>query len=144
MNVSWNIEKAESQRIDAFELWCWKRLLRVSWTARKSNQSHPNGNQTWIFTGRTDAEAETPILWLPDAKNWLFGKDPDARKDWQQEEKAITEDETVEWYHQLSGHEFEQALGDGGGHGNLVCCSPCGCKEMYNWTPKQQNTLKTY
>ena len=67
---------------------------------------NPKGNQSWIFIGRTDAEAETPILWLPDAKNWLFGKDPDTGKDWRQEEKGIIEDEMVGWHHRLDGHEF--------------------------------------
>ena len=75
---SWTIKKAEGRRIDPFELWCWRRLLRVPWTARRSNQS-------WIFIGRIDAEAETPILWPPDVKNLLIGKDPDAGKDWRQE-----------------------------------------------------------
>ena len=89
---SWPIRKAEHQRTDAFELWYWRRLLRVPWTARRS---HPKGNQSWIFIGRTDAEAETPILWPPDAKNWVIGKDPDAGKDWRQEEKETTEDEMV-------------------------------------------------
>ena len=69
---SWTIKKAESQRIDAFELWCWRRLLRVPWIARRCN--HPKGDQSWVFIGRTDAEVETPILWPPDAKNWLIGK----------------------------------------------------------------------
>ena len=73
---------------------------------------HPKGNQPWIFIGRTDAEAEAPILWLPDVKNWLIRKDPDARKDWRQEEKGMTEDEMVGWHHWLNGHEFEQALGE--------------------------------
>ena len=75
---SWTIKKAEHQRIDAFELWCWRRLLRVPWTARRSNQSILKENQSWIFIRKIDAEAETPILWLPDAKNWLICKDPDA------------------------------------------------------------------
>ena len=95
---SWIIKKAECQRIDAFELWCWRRLLRVPWTSRRSNQSilkeikpvNPKGNQAWIFVGRTDAEAEAPILCPPDAKSWLIGKDPDAGKDWGQEEKGVT------------------------------------------------------
>ena len=86
---SWTIKKAEHWRIDAFELWCWKRLLRVPWTARRSNQS-PKGDQSWVFNGRTDVEAETPILSPPDAKSWLIGKDPDAGKDWGQEEKGMT------------------------------------------------------
>ena len=81
---SWTVKKAERQRIDAFELWCWRRLLRVPWTARMSTQ----GDQSWVFIGRTDAEAETPILWPPDAKSWLIGKDPDAGSGWGQEEKG--------------------------------------------------------
>ena len=82
---------------------------------------HPKGDQSWIFIGRTDAEAEAPILWPPDVKNWLIGKDPDARKGWRQEEKGTTEDEMVGWHHRLHGHEFEQALGAGDGQGSLVC-----------------------
>ena len=103
---SWIVKKAECQRIDGFELWCWRRLLRVPWTARRSNQ-HPKGNQSWIFIGRTDVEAETPILWPPDVKSWLVWKDPDAGKYWGQEEKGTTEDEMVGWHHWLNGHEFE-------------------------------------
>ena len=91
---NWIIKKDEHWRIDAFELWCWRRLLRVPWAARRSNQSILK-NQTWKFIGRTDAESETPILWPPDAKNWLIGKDLDAGKDWKQEEKGITEAEMV-------------------------------------------------
>ena len=104
---SWTIKKAESWRIDAFELWCRARLLRVPWTTRRSNQSILKENQSWIVLGRTNAEAETPILWPPYAKNWLIGKDPDVGKDWRREEKGTTEDEVVGWHHQLSGHEFE-------------------------------------
>ena len=81
--------------------------------------------------GRTDAEAETPMLWPPDVKNWLLWKDPDAGKDWRWEEKGKTEDETVGWHHWLNGHEFEQALGVGDGQGSLACCHPWGCKESY-------------
>ena len=76
---------------------------------------NPKGNQFWIFIGRTEAETEAPVLWPPDAKNWLIGKDPDAEKDWRQEEKGMTEDETVRWHHWLNGHEFEQAPGAGDG-----------------------------
>ena len=97
----WTIKKAERQTIDAFELWCWRRLLRVSWTARKIQPVQLNGNQSWIFIGKTDVEAETPILWPPDVKNWLTGKDPIAGKDWRQEEKGSTEDEMVGWHHWL-------------------------------------------
>ena len=92
---SWTIKKAERWRINAFELWCYKRLLRVPWTAKRSNQLNPEGNQPWIFIERTDGEAEAPILWPPDAKNWLTGKDPDAGKDWRQKEKGMAEDETI-------------------------------------------------
>ena len=100
---------------------------------------HPKGNQYWIFIGRTDAEAETPILWLPDAENWLFGKDLDAGKDWREEEKAVIEDEKVGWDHWFDGHEFVQVPGVGEGQGRLACCSPWGLKESdttewLNWT----------
>ena len=91
---------------------------------------HPEGNQSRVFIGKTDAEAETPILWPPDAKNLFIGKDPDAGRDWGQEEKGMTEDEMVGWHHQLDGHEFEQAPGVGDGQGSLACCSPRGCKEL--------------
>ena len=90
---------------------------------------NPKGNQPWILIGRTDAEAETPIVWPPDVKNWLTGKDPDAGRDWGQEEKGTTEDEMAGWHHRLNGHELEQALGFGDGQGGLACCSPWGCKE---------------
>ena len=123
---SWTVKKAEHRRIDAFELWCWRRLLRVPWTAKRSNQFILN--QSWVFIGRTDAKAETPILWPPYAKNWVIWKDPDAGKDWRQE-KRPTEDEMVGWHHWLDGHEFEQALGFGDGQGSLVCFSPWGRRE---------------
>ena len=170
---SWTIKKAEHWRIDAFELWCWRRLLRVPWIARRSNQpilkewsesrsvmsnslwSHglyspwnspgqntgvgslsllqgifptqgwnpdlphgrwipyqlsrkgsPKENQSWIITGRTDAEAEAPVLWLIDTKSWLIGEEPDAGKDWRQDEKGMTEDKMVGWHHRLNGHEL--------------------------------------
>ena len=221
---SWTVKKAEC-RIDAFELWCWKRLLRVPWTAKRPNQSilkeispgcsleglmlklklqyfghlmrradslektlmlgktegrwirrwqrmrwligitdsmemslgnsrswwwtgrpgmlrfmgsqrvrhdwatELKRNQSWIFIGRTDVEAEAPILWPPDAKYWLIGKDPDAGRDWRLEEKGTTEDEMAV----LDGHEFEQALGVGDGQGSLVCCSSWGCRVRHNW-----------
>ena len=90
---------------------------------------NPKGNQPWIFIGGTDVEAKAPILWPPDMKSQLTGKDPDAGKDWRQEEKGTTEDEMVGWHHQLNGHELEQIPGDGDGQGSLVCCSPWGRKE---------------
>ena len=102
---NWTIKKAEPRRIDAFELWCWRRLLRVPWTARRSNQSILK-DQSWVFIGRTDVEAVTPIPWPLNAKSWLIWKDPDAAKDWGQEEKGTTEDEMVGWHHRLNGHGF--------------------------------------
>ena len=104
---------------------------------------HPKGNQSWIFIGRTDAEAETPMLWPPDRKNWLIWKDPDAGKDWRQEEKGMTEEEMVGWHHRLYGHEFEQAPGVGDGQGGVACCSPWGRKELdtterLNWFLKKE------
>ena len=104
---SWTIKKPEHQTIDAFKLWFWRRLLRVPWNARRSNQSFLKETSPWVFTGRTDVEAETPILWPPDAKNWLIGKDPDAEKDWRREEKGMTEDEMAGWHHRLNRHGFE-------------------------------------
>ena len=103
---SWTVKKAERRRIDAFELWCW-RTLESPLDCKEIKPLNPKGNQSWIFIGRTDAEAETPILWPPDASNWLIGKDPDAGKDWRWEEKGTTEDEMIGWHHRLNGHEFE-------------------------------------
>ena len=102
---SWTMKKTELWRIDVFELWCWRRLVRVLWTARRSNQLILKS--VLGVHGRTDVEAETPILWPPDVKGWLIWKDPDAGKDWGQEETGTTEDEMVGWHHQLNGLEFE-------------------------------------
>ena len=122
------IKKTEHWRIDTFELWCWRRLERPL-DCKEIKPVHPKGNQSWIFIGRTDIEAEASILWPPDAKNWLAGKDPDVGKDWRQKEKGTTEDELVRCHHRLNGHEFEPTLGVGDGQGSLVCCSPWGRKE---------------
>ena len=135
---SWTIKKAEHRRIDAFELWCW-RTFESPLDCKEIQPVHPKGNQSWIFIGRTDVEAETPILWPPDAKNWHIWKDPDAGKEWRREEKGTTEDEMVGWHHQLDGHEFEQVLGVGDGQGSLACCGPWGRKDLdtterLNWT----------
>ena len=123
---SWTIRKAERWRIGAFELWCWRRFLK-SLLDCKTKPVNPKGNQPWIFIGRIEAEAL--ILWLPDAKKRLTGKDPDAGKDWRQEEKGATEVEMVGWHLRLNRHEFEQIPGDGEGQGSLACCSPWGPKE---------------
>ena len=127
---SWTIIKAEHQRIDAFKLWCWRRLLRAPWTERRSKPVNPKRNQPWIFIGKTDVEAEAPILWPPDEKNWLIRKDPDAGKDWRQEEKRMAEDEMVGWHYTLNGHEFEQTLGDGKRQGSLAKSQTW----LSNWT----------
>ena len=102
---SWTIKKAGRWRIDAFELWCWRRFLRVPWDCKEIQPVNPKGNQSWIFIGR--AEAEAPIHWLPDAMKWLIGNAPDAGKDWRWEEKGTTEDEMVGRHHRLDGHEFK-------------------------------------
>ena len=122
---SWTIKKAEHWRIEAFELWSWRRLL----DCKEIKPVSPKGNQSWIFIGKTDAKAESPIRCPPDAKNWFLGKDSNAGKDWRQEEKGMMEDEVVGWHHWLNGHEFEQTPGVGEGQGSLVCCRPWGCQE---------------
>ena len=124
-----SIKKAKCQRINAFELWCWRRLFRVPWRARRSNQSilkeiNPE------YSIRTDVKAESPILWPPDMKSLLIRKDPDAGEDCGQAERRVTEDEVVGWHRQLNRHEFEQASGDTEGQGSLVCCGPWGHKEL--------------
>ena len=106
------------------------KTLESPLDSKEIKQVNPKGNQPWIFTGSIDAEAEAPVLWSPDVKSWLTGKDPDSGKDWgQEEEKGTTKDEMVGWHHWLSGHEFEQTLGDSEGQERLVCCSPWDCKE---------------
>ena len=121
--------------------WCFQtvvleKTLESPLDCKKIKPGNPKGNQFWIFIGGTDAKAETSVLWAPDAKSWLIGKDPDAGKDWGQEEKGTTEDEMVGWHHWLNGCEFEQTLG-GGGQWSLACCSPWGCKD--SGTAKQLN-----
>ena len=116
--------------------------LESSLDCKEIQPVHPKGNQPWIFIGRTDAKAETPILWPPHAKRWLIEKDSDAGKDWRQEEKGTTEDEMIVWHHRLDGHEFEWTLGVGDGQGGLACCDSWGHKELdttewlnwLNWT----------
>ena len=137
----WQLGHKENwaRRIDSFELWCWRRLLESPLDCKEIKPVNSKGNQPWIFIGRTDAEAEAPVLWLPDEKSQLTGKDPDTGKDWRQEEKGMTEDKMVGWLHQLDGHEFEQATGAGDGQGSLACYNPWCCKrldmtERLNWT----------
>ena len=137
----WELDCKESW---APKNWCFwtmvlEKTLERPLDCKEIQPAHPKGNQSWIFIGRTDAEAETLILWPLDAKNWLIGKDPDAGKDRSQEEKGTTEDGMVGWHFWLYWHEFEQALGVGDGQGILACCRLCSCKESdtpecLNWT----------
>ena len=135
---SWTVKKAERRRIDAFELWCWRRLLRFPWTARRSNQSILKEIilgvlwKDWCWRWNSS-------FWPPHAKSWLIGKDCDARRDWGQEEKGRIEDEMAEWHHWLYGHESEWTPGVGDGQGGLECCNSWSCKEsdlteQLNWT----------
>jgi len=115
--------------------WCFwtvmlEKTLERPLASKEIQLVHPKGIQSWIFIGRTDVEAETPVLWPPDGKSWLIRKDPDAGKDWRWEEKGMTEDEMVGWHHQLNGLEFEWTPGIGDGQGGLAFCSPWGCKEL--------------
>ena len=128
----WELDHKESW---ALKNWCsWtvvlEKTLESPLGCKEIKLVSPQGNQSWIFIGRTNTEAETPILWTPNAKNWLIGKDPNAGKDWRQEENRTIEVEMVGRHHRLDGHEFEQAPGVGNGQGSLACCSPWGHKEL--------------
>jgi len=118
--------------------WCFwtvvlEKTLESPLDCKEIQPVHSKGDQSWVFIGRTAAEAETPILWPPDVKSWLIGKAPDAGKDWRQEEKGTTEDEMVGWHHWLNGLEFEEAPGVGDGQGGLACCSPWGHSVGHDW-----------
>ena len=126
---SWTVKKAESGRVYAFELWCWRILFRVPWTARRPNQSISKlVNPEYSLAGlmlKLKLQYFGHLM-----KSQLIGKDPDAGEDWGQEKQGATEDETVGWHHRLNGREFEQAPGDSEGQGSLACCSPWDCKEL--------------
>ena len=137
----WGLDHKESWRSDAFKLWYWRRVLRVPWTARRSNQS-------FLKEISPEYSSERPVLWPPGTKNWLIGKYLVAGKDWRQEEKGRTEDELVGWHHWFNGLEFEQASGVGGGQGSLVFCSPWYHKESdtteaLHWTGLIANTTQS-
>ena len=135
----------------ALKNWCFwtvvlENTLESPLDCKEIQPVHPEGDQSWVFIGRTDVEAETPILWPPHMKSWLIGKNPDAGKDWGQEEKGTTEDEVVGWHHRLNGHGFGWTLGVGDGQGGLACCGPWGRKESdtterLNWTDSPVFTL---
>ena len=138
----WELDYKESW---APKNWCFwtvelEKTLESPLDCKEIQPVHLKGNQSWLFIGRTDAEAETPVLWPPDVKNWLIWKDPDAGKDWRQEEKGMTEDEMVGWHHRLNGHGFWWTPGVDDRQGGLACCIPWGCKEsdttdqLSDWT----------
>ena len=153
ITLSTKVQSSQGYGFSSGHVWMWELDYKESWVLKnwcfwtimeKTLESpldckeiqpvHPKGDQSWVFIGRTNVEDETPILWPPDVKNWLIGKDPDAGKDWRQEEKGTTEDGLVGWHHLLYGHEFEHAPGVGDGHGGLVCCSPWGSQRVrHDW-----------
>ena len=148
-----DVRVGPQRKLSFWKDWCFwtvvlEKTLESPLDYKETQPVHPKGNQTWIFIGRTDAEAEAPILWTPEWKNWLTGKDPDAGKEWRQEEKGTREDEMVWWHHQPDGHEFEQVLGVDEGQGSLACCSPWGRKEsdtteQLNWTSQNDRQEET-
>ena len=124
---SWTTKEAERYRIDVFELWCWRRL-KSHLDCKEILPVYPKGDQSWVFFGRIDVEAQTPILWPPDVKSWLIWRDPDAGKDWGQE-KGMTEDKMVGWHHRLNGHGFGWTPGVDDGQRGLACYGSWCCKE---------------
>ena len=125
----WELDYKESWTL---KNWCFwtvvlEKTLESPVDCKEIQPVHPKGDQSWVFIGRTDAEAETPILWPPDVKSWLVWKDPEAQKDWRQREKGTTEGELAGLHHRLNGHEFEWPPGVGDGQGGLACCGPWGC-----------------
>ena len=132
--------------------WCFwtvvlEKTLESPLDCKEIQLVHPKWDQSWVFIGKTDVEAKTPILWPSHVKSWLIGKDPDAGKDWRQEEKGTTKDEMVGWHHGLEAHEFEQAPGTSDGQGGLACCSPWGRRVGHDWATelnwKDTKTNKT-
>ena len=144
----WDLDYKESW----VQNWCFwtvmlKKTLESPLDCKEIGPVHSKGDHSWVFIGRTDAEAETLIFWPPDVKNWLIWKDPDAGKDWRQEEKGTTEDEMVGWHHRLNGDEFEQTPGVGDGQGGLACCGTRGCEESdmterLKWTKPDVNQAR--
>ena len=145
----WQLDYKESWAPKNWGFWTvvLEKTLESPLVGKEIKPVNYKGNQSWIFLGRTDAEAEASILWPPHAKNYLIGQDPDAEKDWRQDEKGMTEDEMVGWHDQFNGHRFEQTPGDSEGQGNLACCSPWGHKEsdttewLNNNGPKSKDNI---
>ena len=142
----WELDHKESWALKNwhFQTVVMEKTLESPMDSKEIKSVNPVKNQPWIFIGKTDTEA--PILWPPDTKSQLIGKDPDAGKDWRQEEKWVTEDEMVGWHHWLNAHEFEQAPGDGEEHESLVCCSVWGLKKLdtIEWLNNMHAMLGTH
>ena len=150
----WELDYKESW---APKNWCFwivmlEKTLESSLNCKEIQPVYPKANQSWVFIGRTDVEAETPILWPPDAKSWLIWKDPESGKDCRQEEKGMTEDEMVGWHHRHNGHEFGWTPGVGDGQGGLTCCWCAGVAKSrtwlsdwikLNWRGKSKNLIST-
>ena len=149
-----DVRVGECEESWALKNWCFwtvvlERTLESPLDCKVIQPVHAKGDQSWVFIGRTDVEAETPILWLPDAESWLIWKDPDAGKDWEQEEKGMIVDEMVGWHHRLNGHGIGWTPGVGDGQGGLVCCSLWGHKESdmtekLNWSELAFQRLKVF
>ena len=147
----WELDYKESW---ALKNWCFwtvvlEKTLESPLDCKEIQPVHPKGDQSWVFIGSIDFEAETPILWPPDGKSWLIWKDPDAGKDWRQEEKGMTEDEMVGWHHWFSEHGFGWTPGVGDRQGGLMCCDSWGCKEsntteQMNWTELNWTELEGF
>ena len=127
--ASWTVKKAERRRIDAFWSVVLEKTLESPLDCKEIQPVHPKGDQSWVFFGRNDTKAETPVLWPPHAESWLIGKDSVAGMGWEQEEKGTTEDEMTGWHHWLYGRGFEWTPGVGDGQGGLACCDSWGCKQ---------------
>ena len=151
----WELDHKEIWALKNWYFWTvvLEKTLESPLDSKEIKPVSPKGNQSWIFVVRIDAEAEAPILWSPDMKNWFIGKDPDAGKDWRQEEKGMAEDEIVGWHHWLDVHEFEQALGVGDGQGSLAAVHGVSKNwtgqsdwtelNLLNWEPEEITMEKT-
>ena len=138
----WELDYKESWVPKNWYFWTvvLEKTLESPLDCKEIQPVHPKGNQSWVFTGGTDGEAETPILWPPDAESWVIWKDPNAGKDWGQEEKGTTEDEMLGWHHRLDGHGFGWTLGVGDGQGGLACCGSWGHRVGHYWVTEQNWT----
>ena len=142
----WELDHKEGWALKNWCLWTvvLEKTLESPLTCKEIQPVNPKGNQPWIFIRETDAEADAPILWSSDAKNYLIREEPDCGKGWRQEAKGVTEDEMVGWYHQLNRHKLEQTPGDGEGQGSLACWSPWGCRESHTTERLNYNNRWSY